>query len=339
MTKISVLGIDLAKNVFQLHGVDEKGKTVFQKRLSRNKLAEFICNLPACLIGMEACGGAHYWARKFQSFGHEVKLMSPQYVKPYVKTNKNDRNDAEAIAEAVTRPSMRFVPLKCLEQQDMQAVHRIRSRLIAERTGLANQIRGLLAEYGIVVAQGISRLRSALPILIDAHPTQITPMAQSLCWDLFDQLKSLDQRIAQYDNKIKELCKNSQICLRLLQVEGVGPLTASALVAAVGDGKVFKKARQLSAYLGLVPRQSSSGGKQVLLGISKRGNRYLRSLLIHGARAVLKRIPEKSTQLSHWLKELIQRRGYNKACVALANKNARILWALMTKETHYKVRA
>jgi transposase len=339
MTKMSVLGIDLAKNVFQLHGTDEKGRIVLQKRLSRAKLSDFICKIPPCLIGMEACGGAHYWARKFQSFGHEVKLMSPQYVKPYVKTNKNDMNDAEAICEAVTRPSMRFVPIKTIEQQDSQAVHRIRSRLMAQRTALANQIRGLLAEYGIVVAQGISRLRNGLPTLIEDNCNKLTPLMRTLCWDLYEQFKFLDKQIALYDHKIKQLCKESESCQRLLQVEGVGPLTASALVAAIGDGKIFQKARQLSAFLGLVPRQSSSGGKQVLLGISKRGNTYIRSLLIHGARAVLKRASSKTTKLSLWLKRLVQRRGYNKACVALANKNARIIWALLTKGTTYKRQA
>jgi len=205
MNKISVLGIDIAKNVFQLHGTDATGKTVLQKRLSRAKLAEFVCNIPPCLIGMEACGGAHYWARKFQSFGHEVKLMSPQYVKPYVKTNKNDMNDAEAICEAVTRPSMRLVPLKTIEQQDSQAVHRIRSRLMAQRTGLVNQIRGLVAEYGIVVAQGISRLRNGLPSLIEDNCDKLTPLMQSLCWNLYEQFKSLDEQITLYDNKNKAI--------------------------------------------------------------------------------------------------------------------------------------
>lgn len=338
MSKIKVLGIDLAKNIFQLHGVDDKGKVILQKRLSRGKLTEFIANLPTCLIGMESCGGAHYWARKFQSFGHEVKLMSPQYVKPYVKTNKNDYNDAEAICEAVTRPSMRFVPLKSLEQQDIQALHRIRSRLVCERTGLVNQIRGLLAEYGIVTAKGIHQLRKALPALIEMFPDQLTPMAQSLCWDLYEQLQAIDQKIAYYDVKVKEICKTSEVCQRLMQVEGVGPLTATALIATVGDGKIFNKARQMSAFLGLVPRQSSSGGKQVLLGISKRGNTYLRCLLIHGARAVLKTISKKTTEFSLWVKNLIERRGYNKACVALANKNARILWALLTKEAPYQAK-
>ena len=277
-----------------MHGVDSNGNVVLQKRLSRNKLAEFIVNLPTCLIGMEACGGAHYWARKFQSFGHEVKLMSPQYViKPYVKTNKNDCNDAEAICEAVARPSMRFVPIKSLEQQDVQALHRIRSRLVGERTGLINQIRGLLAEYGIVIVQGASQLRKSLPRLVEMSPGQLTPMAQSLCWDLYEQLQEVDKKVGYYDVKVGELCRNSEVCQRLMQVEGVGPLTATALIAAIGDGKVFHKARHLSAFLGLVPRQSSSGGKQVLLGISKRGKVYLRSLLIHGARAVMKNISKK----------------------------------------------
>jgi transposase len=305
---IKILGIDLAKNIFQLHGVDARGKVILQKRLTRNKLSEFIANLPLCLIGMEACGGSHYWARKFQSFGHEVKLMSPQYVKPYVKTNKNDANDAEAICEAVSRPSMRFVPIKSLEQQDIQSLHRIRSRLISEKTALINQIRGLLAEYGIVIAQGVYSLKKILPNLLEEFSDHLTPMAQALCLDLYEQFQQINQKVAEYDLKVKELCKHSEVCHRLMQVEGVGPLTATALVATVGDGKVFQKARQLSAFLGLVPRQSSSGGKQVLLGISKRGNTYLRCLLIHGARAVLKTVLHKTDSLSLWIKKLIERR-------------------------------
>lgn len=337
--QIRVLGIDLAKNIFQLHGVNSKGQVILRKRLSRSKLAEFIANLPSCLIGMEACGGSHYWGRKFQSFGHNVKLMSPQYVKPYVKTNKNDTNDAEAICEAVSRPSMRFVPLKSLEQQDIQSLHRIRSRLMSERTALINQIRGLLAEYGIAIAKGIYSLKKTLPSLLEEFPDHLTPMAQALCLDLYEQLQAINQKVAQYDLKVKGLCKNSEVCHRLMQVGGIGPLTATALVAAVGDGKIFQKARQLSAFLGLVPRQSSSGGKQVLLGISKRGNTYLRSLLIHGARAVLKTVLHKTDSLSLWVKKLIERRGYNKACVALANKNTRIIWALLTKGNSYQPKA
>ena len=334
---IKVIGIDLAKNIFQIHGVDERGKVVLQKRVSRTKLAEVMANLPPCLVGMEACGGAHYWARKFISFGHTVKLMSPQYVKPYVKTNKNDA-DAEAICEAVSRPNMRFVPIKSEEQQDIQGLHRIRSRLVQERTALANQVRGLLQEYGIVISQGLSHLRKGLPDIITSSDKMLTSAGKELFADLYEQLITIEGRVHAYDARIHKLCRESEVCRRLIQVQGIGPLTATALVAAVGDAKVFKNGRQMAAWLGLVPRQCSSGGKQVLLGISKRGDRYLRSLLIHGARASMRHISHKLDAVSKWLKELIQRRGHNKACVALANKNARILWALMAHDRQYKER-
>jgi len=335
---IKVVGIDLAKNIFQIHGVDEKGKAVFQKRVSRPKLAEIMANLPPCLVGMEACGGAHYWARKFFSFGHTVKLMNPQYVKPYVKTNKNDAADSEAICEAVTRPNMRFVPIKSQEQQDIQGLHRIRSRLIQNRTALANQVRGLLQEYGIVIPQGLSHLRKRLPDIITSSDTILTPAGQELFADLYEQVVEFEKRIHAYDARIQKLCRENEVCQRLIQVQGVGPITATALIAAVGDAKVFKNGRQMAAWLGLVPRQCSSGGKQVLLGISKRGDRYLRSLLIHGARASIRHISQKFDAVSQWLKELIQRRGHNKACVALANKNVRILWALMAHNRQYRER-
>ena len=335
---VKVIGIDLAKNVFQLHGIDEKGKVVLQKKVSRTKLAEVMVNLPPCLIGMEACGGAHYWARKFSSFGHTVKLMSPQYVKPYVKTNKNDAADAEAICEAVTRSNMRFVPIKSEEQQDIQALHRIRSRLVQDRTALANQIRGLLQEYGIVIPQGITHLKKKLPDIIQSSDAWLTPIRQEIFADLYKQLISMEEKIHAYDTRIHKLCRESEVCQRLIQVPGVGPMTATALVAAIGDAKVFKNGRQMSAWLGLVPRQCSSGGKNILLGISKRGDRYLRSLLIHGARACLRHLCHKVDALSQWVKKLIQRRGYNKACVALANKNVRIIWALMSHNRQYSER-
>jgi transposase len=291
--KVKVIGIDLAKNVFQLHGVDHHGHTVLQKRLSRGKLAEFMAQLPPCLIGIEACGGAHYWARKFASFGHKVRLMNPCFVKPYVKSNKNDFNDAEAICEAVTRPNMRFVAIKDIEQQDIQMLHRIRSRLIQERTALINQMRGLLLEYGAVIPQGISQIRKNFIDVLNSHASRFSHRGKLLLADLYEQLKDLDVKISYYDKSVQQICRESEVCQRLIQVQGVGPLTATALVAAVGTAKIFKSGRQMAAWLGLVPRQCSSGGKQVLLGISKRGDRYLRSLLIHGARAVVKQANHK----------------------------------------------
>ena len=334
--EIKVIGIDLAKNVFQLHGVDQQGHVVLQKRLSRRKLSEFMAQLPPCLVGMEACGGAHYWARKFASFGHDVKLMNPCYVKPYVKTNKNDFNDAEAICEAVARPSMRFVAIKSIEQQDIQMLHRIRSRLVQERTALINQMRGLLLEYGIIIPQGISQIRKNFLEVLDIYEHALTPRSKLLFGDLYEQLKEMDNKIRHYDKSIQQLCQESEVCQRLTQVQGIGPLTATALVAAVGDAKLFKSGRQMAAWLGLVPRQCSSGGKQILLGISKRGDRYLRSLLIHGARAVVKQAKHKLDDMSCWIRGLKERRGYNKACVAVANKNARILWALMAHGACYQ---
>lgn len=332
---IKILGIDLAKNIFQLHGVDEKGKEVINKRLSRSQLPSFIANLPPCLIGMEACGGANYWARKFKSYGHDVKLMSPQYVKPYVKTNKNDANDAKGICEAVSRPSMHFVSSKSVEQQDIQSLHRIRSGFIQERTALVNQIRGLLAEYGIVVPQGITRVRKQLSDITADMGNELTSIMREMLSELYICFTEKDERIEQMDMKLIQLCKQSEVCQRLIKVEGIGPITATALVAAVGDAKIFKNGRHMAAWLGLVPKQSSSGGKQVLLGISKRGDRYLRMLLIHGARAVMQFVTHKTDSKSLWLKNLSQRRGKFKAYVALANKNARIIWALMTKNTQY----
>lgn len=336
--KVKVIGIDLAKNVFQLHGVDQHGHIVLQKRLSRRKLAEFMAKLPPCLVGMEACGGAHYWARKFVSFGHEVRLMNPCFVKPYVKSNKNDFNDAEAICEAVARPNMRFVAMKSVEQQDIQMLHRIRSRLIQERTALINQMRGLLLEYGIVIPQGIGQIRKRFLEALDTCAHDITPRSKLLFTDLYEQLRDIDLKILDYDKSVQQLCRESEVCQRLIQVQGVGPLTATALVAAVGNAKIFKSGRQMAAWLGLVPRQCSSGGKQVLLGISKRGDRYLRSLLIHGARAVVKQATHKLDTMSGWIRGLKERRGYNKACVAVANKNARILWALMAHDACYQAR-
>lgn len=334
--KITTLGIDLAKNVFQLHGVDEAGRTVLRKKLSRKKLLSFLTNREPCLIGIEACGGAHHWAREMTKLGHRVRIMSPQYVKPYIKTNKNDSNDAQGICEAVGRPHMHFVGIKSVEQQDIQALHRIREQLIKERTAVANQTRGLLAEYGIVVPKGVHKLRTALPEILEDAENGLTLLARELFAESYDRLLDLYQRVRDYDRRIEGVFHTNPLCQRAAQVEGVGPLGATALVAAVGDGKVFKNGRQMAAWLGLVPKQHSSGGKDRLLGISKRGDRYLRTLLIHGARSVVYRCDKKKDARNRWLSSLKQRRGANRACVALANKNARILWALLTKEAVYQ---
>lgn len=333
---IRTLGIDIAKHVFEIHGVDPQGKTIIKKTLSREKLPAYLSNMPPCLLGMEACGGAHYWARKFESMGHTVKLMNPKFVKPYVKSNKNDSHDAEAICEAVQRPSMRFVGIKKIEQQDIQAVHRIRERLVKERTALVNQIRGLLAEYGIIVAQGVAQLRKKLPVILEDTSNELSAYGRELFSDLLTQLYTADMKIDDYDERIETLCKGNEICQRLIQIKGVGALTATAMVASVGDANVFKNGREMAAFLGLVPKQRSSGGKQVLLGISKRGDRYLRCLLVHGARAVVTRAKNLSPKKAAWLNSLIERRGRNRAIVAVANKNARIMWALMVNDEEYK---
>ena len=332
---IKVLGIDIAKNVFELHGVDEKGKTVLKKRLTRDQLSEFIANLPICLIGMEACGGSHYWARKFKQMGHEVKLMNPQFVKPYVKSNKNDSHDAEAICEAVQRPTMRFVGNKTIEQQDIQAMHRIRERLVKNRSALANQIRGLLAEYGIVIAQGIKNIRKRLPEILEDMRNELSDISRGLFNDLLTQLYDADNKVEEYDTRVERVSKQNETCRRLMTIKGVGALTATAMIASIGDAAVFKNGREMAAFLGLVPKQRSSGGKQTLLGISKRGDRYLRCLLVHGARAVLTRGKNLSPKKAAWLKALEERRGRNRTIVALANKNARVMWALMVKQENY----
>lgn len=334
---IKALGIDIAKNVFELHGVDSNGKTVYKKRLSREKLPEVITQLPPCLIGIEACGGSHHWARKFKAMGHDVRLMNPQFVKPYVKSNKNDSRDAEAICEAVQRPSMRFVGVKTIEQQDVLAIHRVRERLVKQRVSIANQIRGLLMEYGIVIAQGIAQVRKKLSVIIDDEENELSAMGRELFCDLREQLTAADDKVSEYDKKIEMLCRQNETCQRLTQLQGIGALTATALVATIGDAHVFKNGREMAAFIGLVPKQHSSGGKQVLLGISKRGDRYLRCLLIHGARAALTRGKHLPAKKAAWLKSLKERRGANKTIVALANKNARVMWAMMARQEDFKV--
>lgn len=335
---ITVLGIDLAKQSFQLHGVDKKGETVLKRKLSRAKLLEFMATkLAPCLVGMEACGGAHYWARKCKEFGHEVRMMAPQFVKPYVKSNKNDSLDAEAICEAVQRPNMRFVPIKSVDQQDLQSLHRIRSMAMGNRTAQINQIRGLLMEYGIILPKGASHVRNLLPEILDDAESGLTIEMQGLLQQLRDELVHLDGRIAGYQAKIEAVSQQHGACRLLLTIPGVGPLTATALVAAIGDVSIFKNGREMAAWLGLVPRQHSTGGKERLLGISKRGDTYIRMLLIHGARAALRASGKKDDRRSRWVTALAERRGGNIAAVALANKNVRTAWALLKKNERYQI--
>lgn len=332
---VTTLGIDLAKNVFQLHGMDRHGKAVLTKRVTRAKLAETVANIPPCLIGLEACASAHYWARELEKFGHTVRLIAPQFVKPYVKSNKNDARDAEAICEAVARPGMRFVPAKTVAQQDIQAVHRIRERRVKERTALLNQIRGLLAEYGLVIPLKRNAVRQALPRILEDADNGLTALAREFVAELYEELGVLGHAVGAYDAKIERLFKANPVCRRLAEVEGVGPVTATALVAA-GDAGAFQNGRQMAAWLGLVPRQHSSGGKNVLLGISKRGDTYLRTLLIHGARAAVAAAKRKQDARSRWITALAARRGASIAACALANKNTRILWALMARGEEYR---
>jgi transposase len=337
--EMSVLGIDIAKRVFHVVGMDERGKIVLRKRLSRHDLMPFIAKLPPVLIGMEACGGAHYWARRFRSHGHEVKLMAPQFVRPYVKSNKNDTRDAEGISEAVTRPTMRFVPTKELDQQDIQALHRVRERLIGARTALVNEVHGLLHEYGIVVPKGVSKFRQAVVNKLEAEKDKLTPLSQEMFWKLVEEFATLEKQLAYYQEKLEALATTHPECQRLMTIPGIGPLSATALVAAVSDASAFKNGRQFAAWLGLVPRQHTTGGKERLLGISKRGDTYLRKLLVHGARATVRWVGDKTDRRSQWIRQLLERRGKNRTVVAVANKNARIVWALLTHHQDYQLAA
>ena len=332
--KITTIGIDLAKSVFQVHGIDAHGKTVLKKQLKRDQIATYFATLEPCLIGMEACGSAHHWARKLQAYGHIVKLMAPQFVKPYVKTNKHDMADAEAICEAVTRPTMRFVPIKNMEQQAILAVHRSRQGMVKARTAQANQIRGLLSEFGLIIPIGIAQIYTRVPILLD-ETQELPPPFRELIRRLLDHLKELDRQVDELELQIKLSHRANELSRKVEAIPGIGPITASALVATIGNARNFKSGRELAAWLGLVPRQHSTGGKTNLLGISKRGDTYLRTLLIHGARAVI-RHAEKKMNDQGWLPKLIARRNKNVATVALANKNARIVWALLVHDREFR---
>jgi len=338
MNKLSRVGIDLAKNVFQIHGVDRHDKVVWRRRLTRDKWLNALLEKidPGCEIGMEACAGAHHWAREMQAEGFTVKLIAPQFVKPYVKSNKNDANDAEAICEAMSRPNMRFVAVKTVEQQDIQAAHRIRTELIGHRTAKANQIRGLVAEYGMVAPQQLARLRAAVPNWLEDAENGLTSRFRCLLAGLWGDLKTLDHRVAELDHEINVIAQSDPVAKRLQQLRGIGPMVATALVATVGNAEQFANGRQMAASLGLTPRQHSSGGKDRILGISKRGDAHLRSILIHGARSVIRTAKAKDDRLSQWVTSLAERRHPNVAAVALANKTARIAWAMLRNGTDYE---
>jgi transposase len=326
--KLKTLGIDLAKVVFQLHGVDERGVAVLRRQLRRTQVLSFLAQLPGCVVAMEACASAHYWGRQIKALGHEVKLIPPQYVKPFVRGNKTDRNDAQGIWEAALRPDMPGVALKSEDQQAMVSLHRLREIVEKQRKQLANQLRGLLGEFGIAIPKGMAALRRELPQAIERVPMVLRSALQGGA----ERLRELQQCSEQHTEQLQQLAQAAPLCRRLMQERGIGPLTASAYTATLGDPGHYRNGRQVAASLGLVPRQHSSGGKAVLLGISKRGDAYLRTLLIHGARAVLRHVPGKTDPLSVWLQQLAKRVGANKAAVALANKNARRLWAIWRAE-------
>jgi len=333
MSQGNILAIDLAKSSFQAHLASGQGLALVKKKLSRSALTDFVVRTDARVVAMEACAGANYWGRRFEALGKQVRLLAPQYVKPFVKTNKTDANDAEAIAEAAARQSMRFVPLKSVAQQDISSLHCIRSRLVGQRTALTNQTRGLLAEYGVVVSQGHAKLRTCLLELQreGAFLGDLTAFMLRKLQELAAEFTGLDERIKACDLEVKELCDQDELSREMTKIVGIGPLTATALRALSGDMTQFKNGRQFAAFLGLVPRQQSTGGKTRLLGISKRGDAYVRTLLIHGARASLVSAHKRRDYRSKWATQLMATKGMNRAAVALANRNARTVFALLRR--------
>lgn len=341
--EVSTIGVDIAKRIFQLHGVDKHGKTLFKKKLMRDQVLTFMANLPKCLVGIEACGGANHWAREITKLGHEVKLMAPQFVKPYVKTNKNDQADAEAICEAVSRPNMRFVPIKSIEQQDILSIHRIRERLVKNRTALSNEIRGLLHEFGFIIPQGINKVTAKLTEILDEG--KLSGMSYHTFSELKEEFLDNDKKIKELEKRLKIIANGLDKYQQLTAIPGLGLITATALIASIGNAVNFDNGRQLSAWLGLVPRQHSSGGKDKLLGISKRGDIYLRTLLIQGARAVLnaklrftteaQKTNKDFSKFTDWMLNLSERRGHNRTIVAIANKLARVVYAVLSSGNDY----
>lgn len=329
---MDLLAIDLGKQSFHLHGIDSDGVLVSRK-VSRAKLVEAVIDMAPKTVVMEACASAHHWGRWFMADGRRVRLINPRFVKPFVRGSKNDAVDAEAIYEAAIRPTMRFVPVKSIEQQDLQSLHRIRERLIVQRTSLINHARGLLAEYGIVLPQGPWRFAAQAPTAI--AQAELSDLGRELFMELLDQLRDVKARVARLDAKIVEICREREDCRRLAELPGVGPIIATALVASVDDARHFRSGRELAAWIGLVPRQYTTGGKPRLGGIGRRANHYLRRQMIHGARAVTSRLVRHDDRRSVWLKALVERRGFNKALVALANKTARIAWALLARKETY----
>jgi transposase len=334
--ELHTIGIDLGKTVFHLVGLDRSGQVVVRKKFSRTQLLRFTANRSVCRIGMEACGGSHYLGRALREQGHDVRLMPAQYVKPYVKTNKNDFIDAEAMAEAVGRPTMRFVPIKTDDQLDLQSLHRVRERWVMRRTAIVNQIRGLLLERGITLRKGRCHLEATLPTILEEAEGKLSGLLRLLITQLKQEWDQLALRLEEADRLIQQASQENETCQRLDAIPGIGPMTATALVASIGNGMAFRKGRDFAAWVGLVPREHSTGGKQKLLGIGKRGNKYLRTLLIQGARAVLQFKEKQSCGLRDWLVKLTARTHYNVAGVALANKLARMAWAVLTTGERYR---
>ena len=333
MSNVTTCGIDLAKNVFSLHAVDGHGAVVLRKTVGRARLMTLVAQLPACLIGLEACSGAHEWARRFAQHGHTVRLMAPKFVAPYRRSGKNDINDAEAICEAVSRPSMRFVPVKSLEQQAMLTLHRVRLGFVEERTATVNRIRGLLAEFGVVLPQRVIELRRGAAAALE----QLPMLARRAVTDLLAHVRVLDDRIHEYERELEHHARRDNRAKRIQQLSGVGPISASAIVASVADAHEFKNGRQFAAWLGLTPKQYSTGGKARLGRITAHGDPYLRTLLIMGARSMMQTALRRTDRLARWALSVRARRGYHRACVAIAAKHARIIWAMLAKNEPLKL--
>ena len=337
--QIATIGLDIAKSSFQVHGADACGKVVLRKRLRRGKLLEFFANLPRCRVGMEACGGAHYWARELTKLGHEVRLMPPQYVKPYVKTNKHDAADAEGCCEAVRRPTMRFVPVKNEMQQALLMLHRIRDRLIAERTGTINAIRGHMAEFGVVAARRGLGMQELLAIISDVDDARLPSLARELLVLQVEHLRVIEARLTELDGRLLRQARDDEAARRLTEIPGIGPVIATAMVATVVDARLFGSGRSFAAWLGLTPRQHATGGRERLLGISKRGDGYLRRQLMHGARSLVRVAAGREHQPWAWINGLCGRRPFNVVVAAVANKLARMIWAMLSRGETYRAPA
>ena len=337
--QIATIGLDIAKSSFQVHGADACGKVVLRKRLRRGRLLEFFANLPRCRVGMEACGGAHYWARELTKLGHEVRLMPPQYVKPYVKTNKHDAADAEGCCEAVRRPTMRFVPVKNEMQQALLMLHRIRDRLIAERTGTINAIRGHMAEFGVVAARRGLGMQELLAIISDVDDARLPSLARELLVLQVEHLRVIEARLAELDGRLLRQARDDEAARRLTEIPGIGPVIATAMVATVVDARLFGSGRSFAAWLGLTPRQHATGGRERLLGISKRGDGYLRRQLMHGARSLVRVAAGREHPPWAWINGLCGRRPFNVVVAAVANKLARMIWAMLSRGETYRAPA